>query len=121
MPKIGYQQVIQIQDFFKKIYDQPIFLPPIWRVLYQESIRKNHILFRDAKFIHAPNAKPTLPVNKEDLSKITAVVSALFSSHSISQMIDIVNNLNKQQQMILFQLYQIQLSSWQHRQVNQLH
>ena len=33
------------EDFLLELYDQPAFLPPLWRVIFQEAMRGHHLLF----------------------------------------------------------------------------
>lgn len=120
MPALLFYQINKVQDFLKHLYDQPKFLPPLWRIIYQEGMREHHIIFRDSNLIEIAQEKINFPISKKDMAAVGQAVYALFASHSISMMITIVESLTKKQKCVLFHIYRSQLLSWQLRQLQQL-
>lgn len=92
-----------MKDAFENIlveqYNLPAFLMPAQRVIYQEGIRGNHILFPDV------DARLVNDCIEED--KVIAVAEQLILAHSVQDMRDAIKNagLCGFELSMLFRLY----------------
>jgi hypothetical protein len=93
----------------------PLPLPMVWRVVYHEAIRGNHILF-DAddmaaieEFYHSPDFK----LNPENNVPMTRFAVKFFSSTDFKEMKAMVKALPIDQKVVALILYRRSISVWQ--------
>lgn len=107
-----------LENSMFSIYQNPDFLPPLWRVIYQEAIRGHHVLFD-----HIPQSSygaRTLtlgrPGAQSGLSEnILETIADIIKSSSITEMKEIINKLSRQEREVLFFIYQRAIRQWQNK------
>ena len=93
----------------------PLPLPMVWRVVYNEAIRGNHILFEldDLKaieeFYHSPDFK-LRPENNNPMAKFAV---KFFSSTDFGEMKALIKALPIDQKVVALILYRRSISVWQ--------
>lgn len=92
----------------------PLPLPMVWRVVYNEAIRGNHILFdaEDLKeieeYFHSPNFK-LRPENNTPMAKFAV---RFFGSSDFREMKALIKSLNLEQKAVALILYRRSISVW---------
>ena len=103
------------ENALSSLYEKPDFLPPLWRIIYQEAVRGNHVLFENVP--EARYASRTITIGRPGVSKsiskdLSKTVTKIFKSSSITEMKQIINKLNRQEKDVLFLMYERAIVSW---------
>lgn len=97
------------------LYENPDFLPPLWRVIYQEAVRGNHVLFENVPQSSYSARAATLSrpgVNTGISENLQITVTRIFRSSSITEMKAIIKGLNRQEKDALFLIYERAINTW---------
>ena len=114
MTVVAREKASIFENFFEQDY-APLPLPMVWRVVYYEAIRGNHILWDKndleavAKFYNEPNVK----LNAADQIAMTKFGSKFFQSADFGEMKNMVQALPAHHKAIAFLLYRRAINSWQ--------
>ena len=104
------------ENALDRLYQNPDFLPPLWRVIYQEAVRGHHVLFD-----HVPHGKysaRSLTLSRPGISSgitenLQKAIGSILKAHSITEMKLIIRRLNRQEKDILFFMYERAIRKWQ--------
>lgn len=102
------------ENYFEANYP-PLPLPMIWRVIYHEAMRGNHILWdkTDLEAIEYMHQSPDFKMNEEDRSAITDFMVRFTSGTDFRQLVDMIKALPMNQKAVAFVLYRRAISVWQ--------
>lgn len=102
------------ENYFETNYP-PLPLPMIWRVIYHEAMRGNHLLWDkvDLDEIEATVTSPNFKVNPEDKHLVTHFMAKFLSTISFMDLQTMVKSLSHQQKALVFILYRRAISTWQ--------
>ena len=89
------------EDFIFNTYNQTNAFNNTWKVIYNEAIRNNHILFDNIEEI---KSRPLLTA-KEGSSEVEKIAEELLFNSSLTNMKKQINKLKLEQQVMLFALY----------------
>ena len=94
---------------------QPLPLPMVWRVVYNEAIRGNHILFDgpDLKAIENFYRSPGFKIGVENSETMLKFAVEFFGSSDFRAIKDMLKTLTLEQKVIAFVLYRRSISAWQ--------
>ncbi|MBC7531615.1 MAG: hypothetical protein H7318_08565 [Oligoflexus sp.] len=81
-------------------YSQPTFLPPLWRIIFQEAMRGNHMLFTRSIQSEAALINPD-PANEE----LIEFCVHLFAASDLRTIKSMIHLLPRNEQMQLFGVY----------------
>lgn len=87
-------------------YSQPSFLPPLWRIIFQEAMRGNHLLFTKSIQAEALSIAPEQP--NDELIEFCVHLFAAPDLRTIKSMIAF---LPRDEQKQLFHIYLNQMTS----------
>lgn len=93
----------------------PLPLPMVWRVVYNEAIRGNHILF-DAVDLHAIEdfyRSPGFKISSGNGSSMVKFAVDFFGSSDFPAIKNMVKTLSLEQKVIAFVLYRRSINAWQ--------
>jgi hypothetical protein len=102
------------ENFFES--DIPALpLPMVWRVVYNEAIRGNHILFdaADLLAIETFYRTPDFRINPENSKDMTKFAVKFFGSSDFRAIKSMVKELTLEQKVIAFVLYRRSINDWQ--------
>ncbi|MCX6119120.1 MAG: hypothetical protein NT027_16405 [Proteobacteria bacterium] len=93
----------------------PLPLPAIWRVIYHEAIRGNHILWEtaDLQEIERNAQNRELNLSKEDTISITRFMAKFFSNGDYRELKQMIQTLPQAQKSLVFVLYGRAIKVWQ--------
>src|SRR5690242_9506595 len=102
---MGVKSQIDVEKALRDLYEQADCLPPLWRVLYQEGMRANHLLFskEDVEGFRAPKSKNIL--SESEQSAVCEAAARLFVCGDIASMRRLVSELSQPSRSYLFGLY----------------
>lgn len=90
------------EDLLMDQYAQPSFLPPLWRVIFQEAMRGHHILF-SRSVLQAVSEETILEgATKESLEEFCV---HLFAAPDLKSIRSMIGFLPKDEQKQLFVIY----------------
>ncbi|MCX6125218.1 MAG: hypothetical protein NTV34_10815 [Proteobacteria bacterium] len=102
------------ENYFESNYP-PLPLPMIWRVVYHEAVRGNHILWDrvdlDAIEEHVQSSNFTL--DTEDKKVATRFMSKFFSTVDYTDLQTMLKRLTLAQKSLVFLLYRRSMTGWQ--------
>lgn len=97
---------VPFEGILNEQYSQPAFLPPLWRIIFQEAMRGNHILFSRSVIAEAELYSPGVP--NDELIEFCVHLFAAPDLRTIKSMIAF---LPRDEQKQLFHIYRQQMSS----------
>lgn len=102
------------ENYFESNY-APLPLPMIWRVIYHEAMRGNHILWdaKDLEAIDQMHQSPEMKMNEEDRSAITTFMVKFMAGSDYRQLTEMIKALPMNQKAVAFILYRRAISVWQ--------
>lgn len=102
------------ENYFEANY-APLPLPLIWRVVYHEAVRGNHILWEKADLdaIEAQYGSSSFKLAPEDTSAVTRFMARFFSTVDYADLKKMLRLLPIQQKAVVFLLYRRAISVWQ--------
>lgn len=102
------------ENYFESNY-APLPLPMIWRVIYHEAIRGNHILWdsNDLAAIDQMHESAELKMNDADRSAVTSFMVRFISGTDFRQLSDMIKELTLDQKAVAFILYRRAIHTWQ--------
>lgn len=89
------------EDSLLELYAQPSFLPPLWRVIFQEAMRGHHILF-SKPVLQAIESEPNLENPSESLEEFCV---HLFAAPDLKSIKSMIGFLPTHEQKQLFGIY----------------
>ena len=89
------------EDYIFDTYRQTSAINNTWKVIYNEAIRNNHILFDNIDEIRN---RPILSV-KDSENEVEKLAEQLIVASSLTSMKKQINKLKLEQQVLLFALY----------------
>lgn len=89
------------EDFLLELYDQPAFLPPLWRVIFQEAMRGHHILFSKT-VVQAIDGEEKMATPSESMEEFCV---HLFAAPDLKTIKSMISFLPTQEQKQLFGIY----------------
>ena len=89
------------EDFIFNTYDQTNAFNNTWKVIYNEAIRNNHILFDNIEEIRT---RPLINA-KEGSLEVEKIAEQLIFNSNLTNMKKQINKLKLDQQVMLFALY----------------
>lgn len=95
------------EDLLMDQYAQPAFLPPLWRVIFQEAMRGHHILFSKSVLQSIPEDMKLSGDCKESLEEFCVHLFAAPDLKSIRTMISFLP-LDEQKQLFVIYLNMMQ-------------
>lgn len=99
------------------VYSTPLFLSPIWRVIFQEAMRGHDLLF-DGEIYRSSLEKNRISTMEED--HLSEVGLHLLQSSSLRDMKSLINSLSSQQKVRLGKIFQCTLTRWKKENLNSL-
>lgn len=110
------------ENYFEANY-APLPLPMIWRVIYHEAIRGNHILWErgDLDAIENMHQSADFKMNEEDRSAVTTFMVRFMAGSDFRQLADMIKALPINQKAVAFILYRRAISVWQNWLKTNLH
>ena len=102
------------ENYFESTY-APLPLPMIWRVIYHEAVRGNHILWdsNDLAAIDEMHDTAEFKMNDEDRSVVTSFMVRFISGTDFRQLSEMIKELTMDQKAVAFILYRRAISKWQ--------
>jgi hypothetical protein len=102
------------ENYFESNY-APLPLPMIWRVVYHEAVRGNHILWErgDLDAIEAHVQSPDFKLATEDKQMATKFMTKFFSTVDFTALQLMIKQLTPSQKALVFLLYRRAISVWQ--------
>jgi hypothetical protein len=97
---------IHFEGILNEQYERPTFLPPLWRIIFQEAMRGNHILFSKSIQAEAELVRPGTP--NDELIEFCVHLFAASDLRTIKSMIAF---LTRDEQRQLFDVYMQQMAS----------
>ncbi len=97
---------VPFEGILNEQYSQPSFLPPLWRLIFQEAMRGNHLLFSKSIQTEAVTVPPVEP--SEDLIEFCVHLFAAPDLRTIKSMIAF---LPREEQKQLYHIYLQQMFS----------
>ncbi len=97
---------VPYEGILNEQYSQPSFLPPLWRIIFQEAMRSNHILFSKSVQTEAEHYSPGIP--NDELIEFCVHLFAAPDLRTIKSMIAF---LPRDEQKQLFHIYLQQMAS----------
>lgn len=93
----------------------PLPLPLIWRVIYHEAMRGNHILWdrSDLDAIEKEYQSPSFKLSPEDQGAITRFMATFLANVDYHELRAMVKQLPMHQKAVAFLLYRRAISVWQ--------
>ena len=99
------------EDVLTDLYDTPEFLPPLWRVIYQEAMRGHDILFPSLAFSDEPLTEITIEADELQISEISCTIMA---ASDLSEMKRLIARLSPEQKKTLRRILRCTFHRWQH-------
>ncbi|MBC7660247.1 MAG: hypothetical protein H7249_11125 [Chitinophagaceae bacterium] len=93
-------QEAHYEGILSEQYSQPLFLPPLWRIIFQEAMRGNHLLF--SRSVQAEAALLSLTAPNEELVEFCVHLFAAPDLRTIKSMIHL---LPREEQVQLYAVY----------------
>ena len=114
MAGIAREKASIFENFFEQDY-APLPLPMVWRVVYYEAIRGNHILWdkEDLETIASFYQAPDVRLDAVDQVAMTKFGSKFFQSSDFREMKQLIKMLPTHHKAIAFLLYRRSIGSWQ--------
>ncbi len=102
------------ENYFESNFP-PLPLPMIWRVVYHEAIRGNHILWdrADLDSIENLHQSAELKMSSEDRNAITSFMVKFMGGSDYRQLQAMIQTLSMNQKAVAFILYRRAISVWQ--------
>ncbi len=105
MPMINLKVPREDESLLIEQYSQPAFLPPLWRIIFQEAMRGHHIIF--------PRAIIDLMQNHDEFSRIAKIKNEtleefcvqLFAAPDFTSIRTLIHCLPIEEQQQLFVIY----------------
>jgi len=99
------------EDTLADLYETPDFLPPLWRVIYQEAMRGHDILFP----LVSPSDDITLgELDSNDDSHISDISCQIMAASDLSEMRVLIKRLQPTQVNTLRRILRCTFHRWQH-------
>jgi hypothetical protein len=92
--------VVPYEGILTEQYAQPAFLPPLWRIIFQEAMRGNHMLFSRSVQAEAALLNPD-PANEE----LIEFCVHLFAASDLRTIKSMIHLLPRNEQIQLFGVY----------------
>ena len=110
------------ESTLSKLYEGPSFLSPTWRVIFQEAVRGNHILFDSLPGYQKMTRLTLHRVQIQDLASraLEEKFAKVLQSDCFSDIQSVIREMTPQQQSLLFVLYKRVIESWKVRHKNSL-
>lgn len=104
----------QMYENFFESNVPPLPLPMVWRVVYNEAIRGNHILFDadDMKAIEDYYHSPQFKLRPENNSAMARFAVKFFGSSDFAEMKSLFKSLTLEQKAVALILYRRSISVW---------
>ena len=102
------------ENYFESNYP-PLPLPMIWRVVYHEAVRGNHILWDrvDLDAIEEHVQSSNFKLDTEDKKVATRFMSKFFSTVDYTDLQTMLKRLTLAQKSLVFLLYRRSMTGWQ--------
>lgn len=126
----AFSKPTRYEGSLEELYRRPYFLNPTWRIIFQEAMRGNHILFQGLISVSESipdHSEDRLTVSRErqrlnqDHSVLIDAACSIFQSSDLAHMRSILAKLNLLDRQRLFYIYKNQICRWQKRNQSQLH
>jgi hypothetical protein len=104
----------QMYENFFESNVPPLPLPMIWRVVYNEAIRGNHILFDadDIKAIEDYYHSPSFKLSSDNSGAMARFAVKFFGSSDFGEMKSLFKSLTLEQKAVALILYRRSISVW---------
>ncbi|MFW7378338.1 MAG: hypothetical protein ACOH5I_05995 [Oligoflexus sp.] len=106
------------EDALADLYETPSFLPPLWRVIYQEAMRGHDILFPQNTLI---DESGLAPLAEQQEIQISDVSCQLMAASDLSEMRRLIGQLQPPQRITLKKVLLHTFDRWQHSHRQSLH
>jgi hypothetical protein len=106
------------EDLLMDQYAQPAFLPPLWRVIFQEAMRGHHILFSKTLLQSITNEMVLDGEAKESLEEFCV---HLFAAPDLKSIRTMISFLPQDEQKQLFVIYLKMMQSLREENKSSLH
>lgn len=102
------------ENYFETNY-APLPLPMIWRVIYHEAVRGNHILWNAAELesIEQQCNSPEFKLQPGDSGVLAKFMAKFFHTANFGDLQSMIATLNDQQKAVAFLLYRRAITVWQ--------
>lgn len=102
------------ENYFESNYP-PLPLPMIWRVIYHEAVRGNHILWDsdDLAAIDQMHVSADMKMSDADRSAVTSFMVRFISGTDFRQLSNMIKELTMDQKAVAFILYRRAIHTWQ--------
>lgn len=98
------------EDALSDLYETPEFLPPLWRVIYQEAMRGHDILF-PANLGEDQRSDAHTPADDAQISEISY---QLMAASDLAEMRGLISRLQPLQKKTLRRVLRCAFTRWQH-------
>jgi|GEM_PF-2248447 hypothetical protein len=88
-------------------YEQPSFLPPLWRVIFQEAMRGHHLIFPKhiVQVMQEPGSFQSIPMTAEGNEALEEFCVHLFAAPDLKAIRTLIHLLPIAEQKQLFVIY----------------
>lgn len=112
------QRVLNNAAMYENLFEStvpPLPLPLVWKVIYSEAIRGNHILFdaNDLKDIESFYHSKEFKLKEENNGPMAKFAVKFFSSSDFQEMRRLIKELPIEQKVVALILYRRSISVWQ--------
>jgi hypothetical protein len=112
------ERVLNNQAMYENLFEStvpPLPLPMVWKVIYSEAIRGNHILFdkEDLSKIEAFYHSSEFKLKAENNAPMAKFAVKFFSSSDFQEMRKLIKALPIDQKVVALILYRRSISVWQ--------
>jgi len=108
--------VMPLEGILTEQYSHPYFLPPLWRIIFQEAMRGHHMLFSRSIQAEAEHMNPT-PANEE----LIEFCVHLFAASDLRTIKSMIHLLPRDEQLQLFGVYVQQMQCIRDENKRQMH
>lgn len=95
-------------------YENPMFLTPLWRTIFQEAMRNNHFIFPPQVPLLYERQR-SLTLNKYDYSQFEETIPLLLKAQNLKDVNDALKDLNQLELVHIFHLYLRVIQEWKLR------
>ncbi len=99
---------------FLSLYQFPRFLNPTWRVIYQEAVRGNHLIFKN--FLAADRIQrltlDRISWHQNHCDEVEQCFAAMLLSSDMKEIIRLAKSISAKNQTLLYDIYQRTIQNW---------
>jgi len=101
------------ENYFEDHYP-PLPLPMIWRVIYHEAARGNHLLWdrQDLADVESTLSSKSMSIDASDKIQLTKFMALFLSTGNFQELQAMLKGCSQRQKALVFIMYKRALSTW---------